>query len=86
MANMDDDIEGGIEWSVPMLARRDADGKLVVEIPNAVSERLDLGEGDVVCYTAFFDGGIEFWSVKKNPYTSLEDEEVAARLSGEVKS
>ena len=78
---MDDDIEGGIEWSVPVLARRDAAGMLIAEIPDAAAKRLDLDEGDVVCYTAFFDGSIEFWSVKKNPYTSLEDEEVAARLS-----
>ena len=49
---MHDDIEGGIEWSVPVLARRDADGKLFVEIPEAAAERLDLAEGDVVCYTA----------------------------------
>ena len=78
---MDDDIEGGIEWSVPVLARRDAAGKLIAEIPDAAAKRRDLDEGDVVCYTAFFDGSIEFWSVKKSPYTSLEDEEVAARLS-----
>lgn len=82
---MEDEIEGGIEWSAPVLARRDADGKLIVEIPDAAAERLDLDEGDVVCYTAFFDGGIEFWSVKKSPYTSLEDKEVAARLAGETK-
>ena len=83
---MDDDFEGGIEWSVPVLARRDADGRLIAEIPDAAAERLELEEGDVICYTAFFDGGIEFWSVKKSPYTSLDDEEVAARLSKETKS
>ena len=82
---MDDPIEEGIEWSVPVLARRDADGKLFVEIPGAATERLDLNEGDVVCYTAFANGGIEFWSVKKSPYTSLEDEKVAARLAEETK-
>ena len=83
---MDDDFEGGIEWSVPVLARRDADGRLIAEIPDAAAERLELAEGDVICYTAFLDGGIEFWSVKKSPYTSLDDEEVAARLSKETKS
>ena len=83
---MDDDFEGGIEWSVPVLARRDADGRLIAEIPDAAAERLELDEGDVICYTAFFDGGIEFWSVKKSPYPSLDDEEVAARLSKETKS
>ena len=66
-----------------MLARRDADGKLFVEIPEAAAERLDLAEGAVVCYTAFANGGIEFWSVKKSPYTSLEDKTVAARLAKE---
>jgi len=80
---MDDPIEEGIEWSVPVLARRGADGKLFVEIPEAAAERLDLAEGDVVCYTAFANGGIEFWSVKKSPYTSLEDKTVAARLAKE---
>ena len=83
---MDDDFEGGIEWSVPVLARRDADGRLIAEIPDVAAARLELDEGDVICYTAFFDGGIEFWSVKKSPYTSLDDEEVAARLSKETKS
>jgi len=82
---MDDDIEGGIEWSVPVLARRGADGGLIAEIPDSVAQRLGLGEGDVVCYTAFFDGAIEFWSVKKSPYTSLGDEGVAARLAAEAK-
>ena len=78
---MDDNIEGGIEWSVPVLARRVSAGKFIADIPDAAAKRLDLDEGDVVCYTAFFDGSIEFWAVKKSPYTSLEDEEVAARLS-----
>ncbi len=83
---MDDPIEEGIEWSVPVLARRDSDGKLFVEIPDAAAERLDLDDGDVVCYTAFANGGIEFWSVKKSPYTSLEDEQVAARLAEKPRS
>lgn len=83
---MNEDFGGGIEWSVPVLARRDEDGKLIAEIPDAAAERLELGEGDVICYTAFFEGGIEFWSVKKSPYTSLDDEEVSARLFKENKS
>ncbi len=81
---MDDEIEGGIEWSAPVLARRDADGRLIVEIPDLAAERLDLDTGDVVCFTAFFNGAIEFWSVKKSPYTSLEDEGVADRLAAEA--
>ena len=83
---MNDDFDAGIEWSVPVLARRDEDGRLIAEIPDAAAERLELEEGDVICYTAFFEGGIEFWSVKKSPYTSLDDEEVAARLIKENKS
>jgi hypothetical protein len=81
---MDEPIEDGIEWSVPVLARRDPEGRLIAEIPEAAAERLDLQDGDVVCYTAFANGGIEFWSVKKSPYTSLEDREVAARMSGKA--
>ena len=77
--------EQGIEWSTPVLVRRDADGKLMAEIPEAVIERLDIEEGDVVCYTGFADHAIEFWSVKKSPYTSLEDEDVSARLAEETK-
>jgi hypothetical protein len=77
--------EQGIEWSAPVLVRRDADGKMMAEIPEAVIERLDIEEGDVVCYTGFADNAIEFWSVKKSPYTSLEDEDVSARLAGETK-
>ena len=77
--------EQGIEWSAPVLVRRDTDGKMMAEIPEAVIERLDIEEGDVVCYTGFVDNAIEFWSVKKSPYTSLEDEDVSARLAGETK-
>ncbi len=76
----------GIEWSAPVLVRKDGDGKLVVEVPDQVVARLELEERDVVCYTGFFDGAIEFWSVKKSPYTSLEDEGVAERLAGEGSS
>ena len=47
---MDDDFEGGIEWSIPVLARRDADGRLIAEIPDAAAARLELDEGDVICY------------------------------------
>jgi hypothetical protein len=39
----------------------------------------------VICYTSFAGGGIEFWSVKKSPYTSLEDREVAARMAKEAR-
>ena len=80
---MAEEQEQGIEWSAPVLVKRDATGKLVAEIPAQAAARLEVEEGDVVCFTGFADGAIEFWSVKKSPYTSLEDEEVAARLAKE---
>lgn len=78
-------MQEGIDWSVPVLVKKDRRGKLVVEIPNQVTEKLAVGEGDVICFTSFAGGGIEFWSVKKSPYTSLEDREVAARLKKEAR-
>jgi hypothetical protein len=77
-------VQEGIDWSVPVLIKK-RKGKLVVEIPDQVQEKLGVGEGDVICYTSFAGGGIEFWSVKKSPYTSLEDREVAARMAKEAR-
>ena len=62
----------GIEWSVPVKVEKGAAGRLMVAIPAQAIERLGVGVGDVVCYTAFASGGIEVWSVKKSPYTSLD--------------
>lgn len=78
-------MQEGIDWSVPVIVKKSRKGKLVVEIPGQVQEKLGVGEGDVICYTSFANGGIEFWSVKKSPYTSLEDREVAARMSKEAR-
>lgn len=74
----------GIEWSAPVLVRRGADGKLIAEIPDQAVELFDIAEGDVVSFTAFASGAVEFWSIKKSPYTSLEDEGVAERLGGDA--
>jgi hypothetical protein len=76
-------VQEGIDWSVPVLVKKDRRGKLHVEIPDQVAAKLAVGPGDVICFTSFAGGGIEFWSVKKSPYTSLEDRKVAARLKKE---
>jgi len=75
----------GIEWSVPVLVRRNAEGRLAAEIPDAAVALFEIEEGDVVCFTAFASGAVEFWSIKKSPYTSLEDTGVAERIGGRVK-
>jgi len=64
----------GIEFSVAVAVRLDRGGKLVAEVPAQVSERLGVGEGDVLCWTGFLEGPVEVWSVKKSPYSSLEAE------------
>ena len=73
--------EEGIEWSVPVRVVRGSGGKLLVELPEKAVKRMAVGEDDVVSFTAFFNGGIEVWSIRKSPYSSLSDEAVAARLS-----
>lgn len=52
---------------------REVDGKLFAELPSQVSERLGIGAEDVLCWTGFFEGQVEAWSVKKSPYASLDD-------------
>lgn len=64
----------GIEFSVAVAVGLDAAGKLVAEVPAQVTERLGVGEGDVLCWTGFLEGPVEVWSVKKSPYASLEAE------------
>jgi len=73
--------EEGIEWSTPVLVERGGDGALIVRLPPKAIQRMAVGEGDVVSFTAFRNGGIEVWSIKKSPYSSLDDADVAARLS-----
>ena len=79
-------MEEGIDWSVPVLVQKGEDGKLMIELPPQAIERLAVEEGDVVSYTAFFNGGIEVWSIKKSPYTSLDDAEVAEKVAKEAQS
>ena len=74
--------EEGIEWSAPVVVERSGDGTLTVKLPPKAVARLGVGEGDVVSFTAFRNGGIEVWSIKKSSYSSLGDAEVAARLAG----
>lgn len=73
--------EAGIEWSAPVRVARGRGGKLLVELPEKAVQRMAVGEGDVVSFTAFYNGGIEIWSIKKSPYSSLGDADVAARLA-----
>lgn len=76
--------DDGIEWSVPVLVRRNQDGRLSAEIPDKAVAVFDIEEGDVVSFTGFASGAVEFWSIKKSPYTSLEDDGVAERLAGDA--
>ena len=48
---------------------------LTAEVPAQVCERLGITAGDVLCWTGFFSGPVEVWSVPKSPYASLDSEE-----------
>jgi len=48
------------------------DGRLWVPVPPQLAQQLAVGEGDVLCFTAFENGTVEVWSVRKNPYERLE--------------
>ena len=50
-------------------------GKLIVEVPAKVAEALSLSAEDVLCWTGLDDGSIEVWSVARNPYRRLKDED-----------
>src|SRR5215470_9025914 len=76
----------GIEWSAPVRVTRGRGGKLLVELPQKAVDRMAVGEGDVVSFTAFYNGGIEVWSIRKSPYSSLGDAGVAERLSKKARS
>ncbi len=67
--------DNGIEFSVAVGLTQDEGGRLVAEVPAQVAERLGVEEGDVLCWTGFFSGTVEAWSVKKSPYASLDSEE-----------
>lgn len=62
----------GIEFSVAVAVTADAEGRLSAVVPAQVSERLGMSAGDVLCWTAFFAGPVEVWSVPKSPYASLD--------------
>jgi hypothetical protein len=64
-------MSAGIDWSTAV-AIEDRDGRLWAPVPPQLAERLGVGGGDVLCYTAFESGPVEVWSVKKNPYQTLD--------------
>jgi hypothetical protein len=64
-------MASGIDWSTAV-AIEQRDGRLWVPVPPQLAQHLAVGEGDVLCYTAFENGTIEVWSVRKNPYETLE--------------
>jgi len=68
-------MSDGIEFSVAVGLTEDTDGRLIAEVPAQVADRLGVEAGDVLCWTGFFSGPVEAWSVKKSPYASLESEE-----------
>jgi antitoxin component of MazEF toxin-antitoxin module len=62
----------GIEWSAPVLIRKDG-AKLAVELPPQVAGELKAGPGDVLNFTRLPEGDIQIWVVKKSGYSSLKD-------------
>ena len=70
-SGVSDAMKPGIEWSaaVPIEKR---DGSLWAPVPPQLAQQLAVGEGDVLCFTAFENGTVEVWSVRKNPYERLE--------------
>jgi hypothetical protein len=70
-------LTDGIEFSAAVALSADADGRLTAEVPAQVSERLGVGAGDVLCWTGFFSGTVEVWSVARSPYASLDAEDPA---------
>jgi hypothetical protein len=64
-------MSAGIEWSTAV-AIEDRNGCLWAPVPPQLAERLGVGAGDVLCYTAFEKAAVEVWSVRKNPYQTLD--------------
>jgi hypothetical protein len=58
-------LTDGIEFSVVVALTADAEGRLSDEVPLQVSERLGVSAGDVLCWTGFFGGPVEVWSVPR---------------------
>ncbi len=75
-------MDEGIEWSAPVVVEEGEDGRLTVALPKKAAARLGVGKGDVLSFTAFAGGGIEVWSIRKSPYSSLDDGAVGV-TSGE---
>jgi len=64
-------MTSGIDWSTAVAVEQ-RDGRLWAPIPPQLAEQLNIGVGDVLCYTAFDSGIVEVWSVRRNPYQTLE--------------
>jgi len=64
-------MTSGIDWSTAVAVEQ-RDGRLWAPIPPQLAEQLNIGAGDVLCYTAFDSGIVEVWSVRRNPYQTLE--------------
>ena len=62
-----------IEWSVPVSVDAGDDGALCVVLPDKAARGLGVEAGDVLCFTGFANGTVEIWSVKKSPYSALDD-------------
>jgi hypothetical protein len=64
-------MTSGVDWSTAV-AIEERDGQLWVPLPPQLARQLAVGKGDVLCYTAFENGTVEVWSVRKNPYETLD--------------
>jgi hypothetical protein len=64
-------MTSGVDWSTAV-AIEERDGRLWVPVPPQLARQLAVGKGDVLCFTAFENGTVEVWSVRKNPYETLE--------------
>jgi hypothetical protein len=68
---MNPPVNPGIDWSTAV-AIEQREGRLWAPVPPQLARQLEVGDGDVLCYTAFENGIVEVWSVRKNPYQTLE--------------
>jgi hypothetical protein len=68
-------VSEGIEFSVAVELTTDGEGRLSAEVPDRVVERLGVSAGDMLCFTGFFGGTVEVWSVPKSLQASLDGEE-----------
>jgi hypothetical protein len=64
-------MSSGIDWSTAV-AIEERDGRLWAPVVPQLAQQLGVGAGDVLCYTAFDNGTVEVWSVRRNPYQTLE--------------